>query len=211
MDQMEAIKATFYQECEEQLSALESGLLSMEGGDTSLETVNAVFRAVHSVKGGAGAFKLNDLVNFAHTFETLLDLIRSGKTQACSDTTKLLLRAADVLADLVRQSQEGDVIDPASYASLLSELNAAAQGAGPQDDGQGADEFGTLDFTPAMISIDEPAAPQSCFTIGFKPHAELYGRANDPLALFMELERLGQLSVASERGHTSIACAVPVA
>ena len=61
MDPMAAIKQTFFQECEEQLAELETGLLAMESGDHDSETVNAVFRAVHSVKGGAGAFSLEDL------------------------------------------------------------------------------------------------------------------------------------------------------
>ena len=66
MDAMQAIRETFFQECEEQLGELETGLLSMEAGNADNETVNAVFRAVHSIKGGAGAFKLDRLVRFAH-------------------------------------------------------------------------------------------------------------------------------------------------
>ena len=54
MDPMAAIKQTFFQECKEQLGELETGLLAMQGGDSDPETVNAVFRAVHSIKGGAG-------------------------------------------------------------------------------------------------------------------------------------------------------------
>ena len=56
MDAMAAIKQTFFQECEEQLGELEIGLLVLQDGDADPETVNAVFRAVHSIKGGAGAF-----------------------------------------------------------------------------------------------------------------------------------------------------------
>lgn len=59
---MAAIGDTFFQECDEQLAALEAGLLAMQAGDNDAETVNAVFRAVHSVKGGAGAFGLDALV-----------------------------------------------------------------------------------------------------------------------------------------------------
>ena len=77
MDTMAAIRETFFQECEEQLGELEAGLNAMEEGMADSETVNAVFRAVHSIKGGAGAFKLDRLVRFAHVFETSLDLIRS--------------------------------------------------------------------------------------------------------------------------------------
>ena len=55
-DPFEAIKATFFQECEELLADLEGNLLTLESGSTDIEVINAVFRAVHSVKGGAGAF-----------------------------------------------------------------------------------------------------------------------------------------------------------
>ena len=78
---MAAIKQTFFQECEEQLAELETGLLAIENGDHDLELVNAVFRAVHSIKGGAGAFSLDDLVHFAHIFENTLDLMRSNRLQ----------------------------------------------------------------------------------------------------------------------------------
>ena len=62
---MNEIKEIFFQECEEQLAELESGLLKLNDGDRDPETVNAVFRAVHSIKGGAGAFGLEPLVRFA--------------------------------------------------------------------------------------------------------------------------------------------------
>ena len=68
-------------------------------GATDDETVNAVFRAVHSIKGGAGAFKLDRLVKFAHVFETTLDKIRTGRTRAAiAAVMKTMLRAADALA-----------------------------------------------------------------------------------------------------------------
>src|SRR4051812_6897934 len=97
VDTMAAIRQTFFQECEEQLQEMETGLLAMNEGSTDSETVNAVFRAVHSIKGGAGAFKLSALVQFAHTFETALDHVRSGKLTPTSDMMKIMLRAADVL------------------------------------------------------------------------------------------------------------------
>ncbi|MBU6448225.1 MAG: Hpt domain-containing protein, partial [Rhodospirillales bacterium] len=77
-DPLAAIRATFFQECEEQLAELESGLIAMESGIADIETVNAVFRAVHSMKGGAGIFGLDSLVRFSHIFETALDKVRSG-------------------------------------------------------------------------------------------------------------------------------------
>src|ERR1700727_2170364 len=104
---MATIKQTFFQECEEQLVELEAGLLAMNEGAADDETVNAVFRAVHSIKGGAGAFKLDRLVKFAHVFETTLDKIRTNQLSPSPAVMKSMLRAADVLADLVTFSRDG--------------------------------------------------------------------------------------------------------
>ena len=77
----DTLRATFFEECEDLLSRLGDGLALMaEPGETSdIETVHGVFRAVHSVKGGAAAFGLTSVVEFAHVFETVLDLMRSGR------------------------------------------------------------------------------------------------------------------------------------
>ncbi|HWW12587.1 MAG TPA: Hpt domain-containing protein, partial [Brevundimonas sp.] len=123
MDAFEAIKATFFQECDELLADLEAKLLMLESGQTDNETINAVFRAVHSVKGGAGAFGLEALVRFAHVFETLMDELRAGR-KVCDDiTVRTLLRASDVLADHIAAAQ-GRVpeVDEARSAGLVAEM-----------------------------------------------------------------------------------------
>ena len=122
MDPMAAIRVTFFQECEEQLAELETGLLALESGEDDAETVNAVFRAVHSVKGGAGAFGLDELVRFAHVFESTLEDVRAGKLAPSSRVLQVLLRSADVLADLVRAARDGGEVDPARTAALAAEL-----------------------------------------------------------------------------------------
>src|SRR6201995_1770296 len=124
MDPLAAIRETFFQECEEQLAELESGLLAMEAGDTDPETINAVFRAVHSIKGGAGAFSLEALIRFAHVFETAMDEMRSGRLAPAPDVLKVLLRAADILADLVRPARDGEEADDARSAAMADELRA---------------------------------------------------------------------------------------
>src|SRR3954451_777358 len=108
---MNEIKEIFFQECEEQLAELESGLLKMNDGDRDPETVNAVFRAVHSIKGGAGAFGLDDLIRFAHVFETALDALRAQRLSPEPATLRVFLRAADLLADLVREARGGAAVE----------------------------------------------------------------------------------------------------
>lgn len=106
-DPMEEIRQTFFVECGELLEAMEAGLLAMQDGDDDPETVNAVFRAAHSIKGGAGAFAYTDLVRFAHKFESILDEIRSNRLEASRPVVDVMLRASDVLGDLVRVAQSG--------------------------------------------------------------------------------------------------------
>ncbi len=198
MDPMAAIRVTFFQECEEQLAELETGLLALDRGEGDAETVNAVFRAVHSVKGGAGAFGLEDLVRFAHAFESALDEVRAGRLETSSAVLQVLLRSADVLADLVRAARDGGGVEPLRSRALAAELAALTLGGGgAADDEDGLDDLG---FEPLAAGFDvEPVAAaegRRGFRVVFKPHASLYARANEAALLLRELGRLGQMSVA---------------
>ena len=68
----------FYEESFEGLAVMEQGLLGLDPDAVDGETINAIFRAAHSIKGGAGTFGLNEVSEFTHTMETLLDQIRDG-------------------------------------------------------------------------------------------------------------------------------------
>jgi two-component system chemotaxis sensor kinase CheA len=210
MDELEEIKATFFQECDELLGDLESGLLQMEAGEGDGETVNAVFRAVHSVKGGAGAFGLDALVRYAHVFETLLDGVRSGKIEAAPELVRLLLRAADVLADEVQAARTNGRADEHETASMVAELEAWIAGeplGGESGDAapapiaaavDGEDDFG---FKPMAVAIPEvsalePLDAEPGWTVVFKPTASLYAKANEAGRLLRELSRLGPLDVS---------------
>ena len=201
MDAFEAIKATFFQECDELLADLEAKLMLLEQGQTDVETINAVFRAVHSVKGGAGAFGLEALVRFAHVFETLMDELRAGRKPCDALTVKTLLRASDVLADHI-QAAQGLIppVDEARSAALVIELELLTHGgeAPPviEDD---EDDFG---FTPMAFDMaldDEAMAEQAAPTgwrIVFKPMGRMYANANEAGLLLRELGRLGPTAVA---------------
>ncbi|QQQ18102.1 chemotaxis protein CheA [Brevundimonas vitis] len=198
MDPMEAIRATFFQECDELLGDLESGLLSLQDGTGNDETVNAVFRAVHSVKGGAGAFGLDELVRFAHVFETTLDDVRSGKLPIEPGIVAVLLRAADALADHVTMAKGGPAVDAANAAVIIADLQRFT-GADPLSLDAEPDE--DIAFVPQKLSLDidepqiaDPTSPAE-WTVTFKPAAALYRNANDAILLIRELERLGTARV----------------
>ncbi|MFO1012223.1 MAG: chemotaxis protein CheA [Caulobacteraceae bacterium] len=196
MDLLAAIRETFFQECEEQLAELESGLLAMEEGDDDPETINAVFRAVHSIKGGAGAFSLEHLIRFAHAFETALDEVRSGRLVPTSEGLKVMLRAADVLADLVRAARDGGEVDDAHAQGLISELRQLGGMAGDGEDthGEGEDDWGDFSFQVVGAAVDEPKT--ASWRVTLTPRADLYAKANETALLLRELSRLGPVDVA---------------
>lgn len=213
MDAFEAIKATFFQECDELLADLEAKLMLLEQGQTDLETINAVFRAVHSVKGGAGAFGLEALVRFAHVFETLMDELRAGRKPCDAITIKTLLRASDVLADHI-QAAQGLIppVDEARSAALVAEMQVLTHGGeAPVEVEEDEDDFG---FTPMAfdMALDEPAslpiadlsadAPSVGWRIVFKPMGRMYVNANETSLLLRELGRLGPVTVLVDDSET---------
>jgi two-component system chemotaxis sensor kinase CheA len=194
MDPLAAIKDVFFQECEEQLAELESGLLAMEEGASDTETINAVFRAVHSIKGGAGAFSLEALIRFAHVFETAMDEMRSGRLAPTPDVLKVLLRAADILADLVRAARDGEATDEARSAAMCDELKALS-GGGDAHDKAGEEDWGDFSFQPVGIGGDPQASTNSVWQVAFRPRADLYAKGNETALLLREMGRLGEIQV----------------
>ncbi|MFC7704641.1 chemotaxis protein CheA [Plastorhodobacter daqingensis] len=193
------IREGFFEECEDLLEAVSDGFGAMGRGQRDKETLNAVFRAVHSIKGGAGAFNLDTLVEFAHKFESVLDAVRSEKLTVDDDVLRLFHRAGDRLADLVVMARNGQECDPAENAALVAEL-AALIG---NDDGA-ADEAAAAAFVPVTFALDmfgappdEPEGP-NVFVIRFSPHRGLYATGNEPALLFQALGRLGTLTVEAD-------------
>ncbi|WP_327195867.1 chemotaxis protein CheA [Novosphingobium capsulatum] len=128
----EEIQAIFFAECEESLAAAEQGLAACKEGTQDADTVNAVFRGVHSIKGGAGAFGFIALQAYTHTFETLLSDVRDGTVAITEPLIDLLLRALDTLSDHVMAARgQGDTPDDAALQAELTAAMAANAGAAP--------------------------------------------------------------------------------
>ena len=109
-DKMEQFQGIYFEECSDLLESCESYLVKLESGDYSNEDINAIFRCVHTIKGGAGTFGFSRLVDFAHTFETLLDKLREGSVEIDKDLVKILLKGNDIICDLVAfHKGDGDV------------------------------------------------------------------------------------------------------
>jgi two-component system, chemotaxis family, sensor kinase CheA len=222
-DELDEIQAIFFEECTEGLTTAEQGLSAMQGGDVSAEVIAGVFRAVHSIKGGAGAFGHADLTAFAHKFENVLDEVRGGKIPPSPGVVKVMLSAFDILTDHV-ECAKGLAPRPADEAALAAlEQVLANKGA---DDGapvanstapapaavetpaapvpaEEADEFG---FVPMAVSLDDFDAPadapaaDAAWIVTFKPSRAALANAGEPLLIIRELETLGAEIVSVDTG-----------
>lgn len=208
-DPMIEIKASFFVECEELLESLQDGLQIMDDGESDNETINVVFRAVHSIKGGAGAFGLDKLVRFAHQFESVLDAVRSGTITADRSSISVFFQSGDILADLVRSARDETDSDEDRTLSVLKELELILG----HDSNEIAEEE-VADFQPMTLVMDldidggadevldipeesTPDAPafEDGYTISFVPNSSLYVSGNEPLHLLRLLREMGQLNV----------------
>jgi two-component system, chemotaxis family, sensor kinase CheA len=210
-DELDEIQAIFFEECTEGLVAAEQGLSAMQAGDVSPGTIAGVFRAVHSIKGGAGAFGHADLTAFAHKFENVLDEVRAGKIVPTPGVIKVMLSSFDILSDHV-EAAKGFAPRP-NDAAALAVLEKVLADKGVAEDGGAApapapaatpvaaapapapaeDEFG---FTPVAFSLDDfdtPAEPAAAtpWTVKFKPSRAALANAGEPMLIIRELEMFG--------------------
>lgn len=204
LDHLDSIKQTFFQECEEQLAELESGLLRIDDGDHDPELINAVFRAVHSIKGGAAAFGYDHLVEFVHVFETTLDLLRSSSLTPTPEVVRTLLHAGDILADLLHaiRNETGWTQDRVDEVKLR--LEALYRPAIGFSNGK-PDECEEIDFTPIAIDLDaifssEPAdvSEKKKYLVYFRPKPALYSRANEAIRVLREIYSFGEYRVTCD-------------
>lgn len=168
----------FIEESLEGLDTMESSLLALdEGGDGEL--VHTIFRAAHSIKGGAATFGFPEMASFTHEAESLLDEVRGGKRAIDGTIIELLLRTVDCLRGMFARAQAGEPLNDAVAEGLRNELAAAM--------GRGA----PATAVQARRDVDQADA----WTIRFRPHASMLAGGNEPLRLIRELAGLGELEV----------------
>ncbi|MDO9599371.1 MAG: Hpt domain-containing protein, partial [Azoarcus sp.] len=112
----------FLEEATEHLAAMESGLLGIDLAEPDPEQLNAIFRAAHSIKGGAGTFGFGDMADFTHTLETLLDRVRRGELALDDERLDACLRAVDVLRELLDGHRSGAAVTVSGADALTAEL-----------------------------------------------------------------------------------------
>ena len=118
---------TFVIECRELLEDMEAALLRISQADDDPEIINSIFRAAHTIKGSAGLFGLDFVVNFTHAAESVLDRLRSGELAMSPELSSLLIEAHDhlgVLVDLVAEGEEPSAEVDSRSNALIARMKA---------------------------------------------------------------------------------------
>lgn len=196
---MDDILKIFFEECDELLPELERGLGELSDDDASKETINAIFRVAHSIKGGAASFGLERLVRFAHTYESALDCLRSETVVPNDEIVRIFFSAMDVLSDLVAEAKgTGDTVDDERIDDNIKKLKSIIEmGNGPEEPASSEtspvpENFEPVAFDFGGFDFDEPEenAEGGDFSVQFTPHSDLYVRGDDARNLLLGLKEL---------------------
>jgi two-component system chemotaxis sensor kinase CheA len=209
--EMEEICKIFFEESFEGLDAMESSLLNLDVS-ADRETINTIFRAAHSIKGGAATFGFMEVSNFTHGVETLLDEMRNAQRPVTPDAIQLLLQSVDCMREMIKATQAKVPVDAARIAALSDEIHqllATKPGTAPET--VAAPQVPAVAPPPAAVAPPpaEAAAPAGepspawfgdapGWVIDFRPHVDMLRTNNEPLRMFAELEKLGELRVSCD-------------
>ena len=174
---------TFFDESFEGLDTMEAALLRLDPDAVDSETINTIFRAAHSIKGGSGTFGFTAVASFTHLLETLLDQMRSGKRVVTAENVDLLLKSSDAVRELLHAAQDAREADVELIArhQLALETTLATDGS-------------TTAIETAAPDLAVVAEITQGWNIRFLPQPSLFRSGNEPMRILRELATLGPLS-----------------
>jgi len=206
---MQQFNAVFFEEVSEHLSNMESLLLDIDVTSPNLEDLNAIFRAAHSIKGGAGIFGFSDMTEVTHILETLLDKLRKEELTLTTEMIDAFLKAGDILsAQKAVHQEEGEPVDEddiKEICTLLAQLSSgeatpAIHSAPETVQTESVDIASPVvddveEITP-ITTLSDPSEQGIVKKITFLVEAD-----EDPSNLFEDLTQYGALSKSSEVIH----------
>jgi two-component system, chemotaxis family, sensor kinase CheA len=187
-------RQTFLVESAEHIVSMETSLLQLRSAPEDVELLNGIFRAAHSIKGGAGSFGLTNLTQFTHALENLLERLRSLEMQATEEVIDILLQSVDVLRALLDADTE------ASMPAAAIELEKKIEGLMPAESGQAAaslDAEGNIKKIPPHTEEREI----NLYKVEFRPDRELFASGTNPIFLLRNLAALGTVSCCQIHTH----------
>jgi len=200
-DMQEAL-STFTIESTELLQKMEAGLLELEDIEDSGETINAIFRAAHTIKGSAGIFGLDHIVRFTHVVESVLDALRGGKLSVSPELVAVLLPCCDHLNILIRDIIDGKLEENREITELGEHLLTALS---PYLETPSTPKTGAVivqDNTARVETIAGGVTETGNWLLFLQFNENCLRDGMDPLAFIHYLTTLGEIIDLTTFSHT---------
>lgn len=202
---MDKMAQAFYEEAVDLLVSLEGLLLDLEKKPDSIELINNVFRAMHTLKGSGSMFGFTQLAAFVHNIESTFDLVRQSKLVLTHDIINLTLEAKDLMKLLIEQDkqispEQSERIEDITQAYIFlaarpepakkKQVTPVAERPAPTAEVAGE---------PEPQNIEQ--LPLNKFIIFFHPNPEFFNTGNNPLITLEELMALGETTLEIDTSH----------
>ncbi|NEX22077.1 chemotaxis protein CheA [Thiorhodococcus mannitoliphagus] len=188
---LDSARQAFLSEVAELLQSMEDALLTLEDQPGDPESLNEVFRAMHTIKGTGGVFGYDPVVDFTHRVETLMDDVRSGKTSLTKPLIATLFACRDHtarLVDAIADAPEGESGLDAELAQAGAELLERLGQAEPSS--RSAEVLNTVADAEAPKHLP---ATTDVWTITLRFHRDAFRNGMDPLSFLRYLGSLGEM------------------
>ncbi len=180
----------FFDESAEHLAEMESIFLAIDTDKPDEEELNAVFRAAHSIKGGAGTFGFPDMTQVTHTLETLLDRVRHRELALTPAMVEVFLEAGDAISMQLAGHRDGAAVDQSKIDAVCEKLRVIAA-------------TDTVEAAPVEAAVPPAPSPapaeetETTYHIIFTPPPDFFNRMVPMEPLFAELAGMGDLTLSA--------------
>ncbi|HNY64530.1 MAG TPA: chemotaxis protein CheA [Deltaproteobacteria bacterium] len=171
----------FLEESEDEIRELEAGLIKLEEDQSDEGTINRVFRAAHTIKGSAGLVGFDEVSNFTHTIENILDRIRNRELKITKKLITNLLSAVDLLKRMINASSEGEEVDRVETENMTLTLKRFT-GVGK-----------ALEETQPKGAKKDALEDERIFSITMRFKPDILATGQDPVMLIRELADNGTI------------------
>ncbi len=186
---MDSVLNTFIAEAEELLADMESSLLRIGEGECNSEILDEIFRAAHTIKGSAGLFGLNHIVDFTHKVESVLDLARDKDIVIDDQLLGILLKCGDHIAQLVQLVVDDADLDDQQRNQGVILLNSLSPWLNDTED-----DCTSVENSTVARAGEEEEETSGVWHISLRMGEDALRNGMDPMSIFRYLESMGSLT-----------------
>lgn len=187
----------FVEDCREHLDHIESSLMDIEaaGDDQDPEVVNSVFRAAHSIKGGAGMLGFDAIKTLSHKLENVLHMVRGQELKPTKDVVSVLLEGFDKLSEMVNDiAQSEDIPIDAQVAKLVALAEQGHLGAAIPVEPVKIDVGPSRIFSVDSLSLEQATASgNEIYLLEYDLIHDIHGHGKMPMEVLRSLTSTGRI------------------